>query len=511
MSDDPNNKKTIEDDLKFIEGLDPDKLKYELTRDLGALDAKLMEKEDQPKVIPPQLKVRISDDRMEAYLNVIHPGKPRAIGFATLNAFLEQNRVVKGTILENLEKIVDLQVYDQEVLVARGKLPENGRDASIRIFSRETAAEKCVDVRGRVDFKSMRLKNMVQKGEVIAEKIPLTPGDPGYRVTGEELAPRPGRDMEFRKSLDVAVSPQNELQLIAMKTGMLFPNFTIRDLTIIEGNVDYSTGNITYPKSLIIKGDVKSGFNVESGENIEIQKCVEDALVIAGGDVIVKQGFLGIGKGLILGNNVVLGHIKQQKVVARGDITLGGEALYSQLQSGGTIRSMGVKSIVIGGSLIAEKAIEVGNVGNSQSVRTFLCVGYNKAIMDLDEQIRKLTDYLEKLDNTIKMFRAAGPFEKLPEEKKLLLSRLVKAQDNLTLELNGLRTSRQQIMLGLIERDAPYIKVTGTLFRNTTIQIGDQKKYITTEERNKMYIMHKGGIIDVAATSLRRGDLKEGK
>ncbi|HUU30030.1 MAG TPA: FapA family protein [archaeon] len=511
MPEEPEIKRTIEEELDFIEKLDLERLKFELSQELGPLDAKIVEAEALPKAIPPQLKVRISENRMEAYLKVIHPGKPRAIGFNSLCEYLKANKVVEGIIQENLEKIVDLQVYDQEVLVAQGKLPVNGRDAVIRIITRETDTEECMDVRGRVDFKKMRLKNVINQGEVVAVKTPATPGEKGYKVTGEEISHKPGKDLDFRKSPDVAVSEKNPLQLVALKSGFLNPNLTIKDLIIIEGHIDYSTGNVNYLKSLIIKGDVKSGFSVECGENVEIYRCVEDSTVIAAGDVIVKEGFLGMGKGLIQGNNVTVGHIKQQKIIAKGDIVVGGEVLYSYLQAGGIIKVMGVKGIVIGGVLVAGKGIEVVNAGNAQNIKTHLCVGYNSEIMELDEKIKKLLENQEKVNKTIKLFKAAGPTELLSEGKKLLLKKLSFSQNNIAEEIKSLQTMRRDKIDELIEKEKPSIKVNGTVFRNTTIQIGDYKKYITVEERNKIFIFHKDTIMDFAASSLRRGDFQEGQ
>lgn len=506
MTEERNEQDSLKKYLDFIENLNLEELKFEVSRELGPLSGDELDSER----IPPRIKVRISEDGMAGYLNVVHPGKPRSVSLSLLQEQLKANGVEQGFIEENLERIVDRQVYDQDVLVARGKLPVSGKDGSIKmLLSKQEDPEDYLDARGRVDFKRMRLKNCVQKGEVIAERVPATPGIDGYLVNGKVLHSRPVKEAEFKLTPDVGLAPDNPLKLLALKDGIFFSDFRIRDISIIEGNISFATGNIKFEKSLIIKGDVKSGFSVECGENVEIYRCVEDAVVTAGGDVIVKEGFLGTGKGIIRGKKVTIGHIKQQKVEALEDIVVGGEVMYSELKAGGIIKVMGVKGIVIGGSLIAAKGIEVVNAGNTQYVKTLLCTGYNNDIIAIDREIFELEKNLDKVTRTSRIFRAVGPLDRLSDKNKGILLKLMASRQAITEGMTRLKSSREHLVLTLIEREKPFIKVTGTVFPGTTIQIGDLKVFMIKETRNKIFICHKGKIVQVAASSLSRGGQRD--
>ena len=495
----------LEKYLEFIRKLDLDQLKYELSSELGPLSGEVLGELDK-EIIPPRIKVRISEDGMEAYINVVYPGKPSSLSLNLLREQLKANGVIKGYLEENLERIIDGKVYDQEVLAARGKLPESGKDGYITVLvNRGEDPEDYIDARGRVDFKRMRLKNVVQRGEVIAERTPAVAGINGYLVNGKELHSKAVNEAEFRLNPDVGLAPDNQLKLLALKDGVFFPDFTIRDINIIEGNISYATGNVRYEKSLIIRGDVKSGFSVECGENVDIYRCVEDATVTAGGDVIVKEGFLGTGKGVIKGKNVTVGHIKQQKAEAVEDIVVGGEVMYGELLAGGIIKVMGIKGIVIGGSLIAGKGIEVANAGNTQNVKTLLCAGYNNKIIVQDRKLEELDNYVHKVFNSVQIFRAAGSMEKLSLKTRGILQRLMKTKEALNEEITLLKTQREDEITAIVEREKPTIKVTGTVFPGVTIQIGNLKIYVTKEIRNKIFICHKGRIVEVAASSLSRG------
>lgn len=410
---------------------------------------------------------------------------------------LKENGVVKGIIEKKIDEIFIGKLLGQEVLVARGVQPENGQDASIKLIFKAQIAkpEDCIDSRGRVDFKQMRQANIVEAGEVIAEIIPSTPGKEGYNVTGNVLLPKPGKEEEFTSTQDIGVSPENNSHIIALKTGILKKDFTIDEVNFINGNVDYSTGNIDYPKSIIIKGDVKSGFSVRCDENIEVRGCVEDAEVIAEGDIVVKQGVIGTGKGLIKGRNITIGHIKQQNVIAAGDIFVGGEVMHGELKAGGYIKMIGVRGILIGGSVSAVKGIEVINAGNNSHVKTFLQVGYDEKIGKMEEQLQSLHNYRDKVNTALRIMKVADKVNQLSQEKKQVLGQLLETRKSLTGKIENLNT----IMLGAIDKliteEKPYIKLLRSVFPNTTIQIGHKKLHVSSELRNKTFRLHKDNII----------------
>ncbi|MBN2289796.1 MAG: DUF342 domain-containing protein [Candidatus Glassbacteria bacterium] len=494
------DQKQLEEDLAFISKLNIDELKYEISDELGEMSEQagmlLDEAERKIDVVPPKIEVRLSPDKLQAYLKVVSPGKPIPITEDDLRKSLEQKGVTSGILEKRIEEILVEKLIGQEVIIARGKAPENGRDGYIKPLQdlKKKSPEDCVDSRGRVDFKQMRVSNIVEVGEVIAEKVPATKGRQGFDVTGKVLSPRSGKDVDFRLTPNIGVSPENEFQLVALKNGTLKKNFTIEEINFINSDVDYSTGNINYPQSLVITGDVKSGFAVHCGENVEVRGCVEDAEVIADGDVIVKQGFLGDSKGLIKGKNVTIGHVKQQSVVASEDIILGGEAIRSSLRAGGFIRMLGVRGIVLGGELIAEKGIEVMNAGNVRNIKTRLRVGYNKEIENLEGRIGKLVQSKAKIETVLRIFKAAGKVKELSPEKKSTMNRLVETERKILEEMEKLERTKLDTVEALLAREKPYIKVVQGIFPNVTVCIGHLKKLITQEMRNKRFCYHKNSI-----------------
>src|SRR5208337_4362272 len=77
-------------------------------------------------------------------------------------------------------------------------------------------------------------------------------------------------------------------------------------VVIINGDVDLTTGNINFNGTVHITGSVRPGFKVQADSDVIIERDVEDAHIIAGGNITIKNG--------VVGNESV-------HITARGDIT----------------------------------------------------------------------------------------------------------------------------------------------------------------------------------------------
>ena len=70
---------------------------------------------------------------------------------------------------------------------------------------------------------------------------------------------------------------------ILVKNGVLH----VSQIHTVKGDIDYSTGNLKFNGSIKIGGTVKAGFEVIAEGSVEINGNVEDAKILAGGDVVV--------------------------------------------------------------------------------------------------------------------------------------------------------------------------------------------------------------------------------
>jgi len=286
--------------------------------------------------------ISVEFDGLEAWLEVedpLSPIKPEQVWLA-----LERNRVVYGLVEENIEKFISRWPGVERILVAMGRAPVAGEDATLgEVKHIKTDLTPTVNEEGQVDFKHLNLISPVEKGEVIQVRTPPTPGQPGMDVGGNIIPSIPGKDIKLHKGENTRKSEDNT-KLLASKAGFLhkggFGKIDVRSLYTVQRDVDYSTGNIEYKGDVLVKGDVRAGFTVISGGDVIIKGAVEDAVIEAEGDVVVKGGVVSSGSAVIK---------------AGGDISVG-FVQHSRLESGGSVF---IKVASMGTTISARKDVEV--------------------------------------------------------------------------------------------------------------------------------------------------------
>ncbi|MEY8214211.1 MAG: FapA family protein, partial [Colwellia sp.] len=135
----------------------------------------------------------------------------------------------------------------------------------------------------------------VKIGDPLAKKIPLTEGKKGYTVTATTLPSEPGNDVHLLSGNGTAISVKNENILVSKKVGM--PKIISNGMEVDEvykvKNVTVATGNINFTGSVIIEGDVNEGMKVIASGDITIGGFVESSIIEAGGDVTISGGIIG--------------------------------------------------------------------------------------------------------------------------------------------------------------------------------------------------------------------------
>jgi len=212
-------------------------------------------------------------------------------------------------------------------------LPENGADARI---------ETCVDLEhrgkpaemidGGVDFKNLGIYINVEKGQVLAVKVPATSGIPGTDVCGNSIPARAGKDLALHPGANIHIL--DDTKLVAAVGGNLMMTggrMSVSPILQIKGNVDLSTGNIDFAGDVVVQGSVTEGFSVKAGGNVDIAGMVSGGS-IQGINVTVRQGIVGLNKGVISATgSVTAKFVENAKVTADQDIFISDVVLHSQL------------------------------------------------------------------------------------------------------------------------------------------------------------------------------------
>jgi hypothetical protein len=174
----------------------------------------------------------------------------------------------------------------------------NGKDASIKPLV-ESAQTRILKPKkrddGSVDMRDLGDIICVKIGDPLAKKVPLTQGVQGYTVTATPLAPKPGNDVELVVGEGTTLSSKNKNVLISEKVGLpkLINNGMEVDEVYKIKDVTVATGNINFTGSVIIEGDVTEGMKVVASGDISVGGFVESATLAAGGDITIAGGIIG--------------------------------------------------------------------------------------------------------------------------------------------------------------------------------------------------------------------------
>ena len=364
-----------------------------------------------PIIFNGTFEVSIAPDEMTAFCKA-HPAGPG--GFMPnkeeILHQLEEHSVTFGIVhkdMETLEKLCkDGSCPVDPFIVAKGIPAIDGDDGTFNYqFDTDTSLSPKIDSEGHADYKSINIFTTVDNGDKLVSLIAPTAGNRGTTVTGKTVPAKPGNPVKLPQGPNTQISPENPDDLIAATAGIVRLSGGLVEVCegyFVEGDVDFSTGNINYNKTVVVNGDIKAGFDVKCGGDLQVNGTVEESRISVGGNVLCRYGFVGQGKGRIKAKgDVNIGFIKNQKVKSFKNITIAKEAINCFLFSRESIHIHGSPLSIAGGEVTAKKEITVNTVGNHTGIRTLLQVGIDYLIVD---ELSMLRGQLQENEQQLPVF-----------------------------------------------------------------------------------------------------------
>lgn len=438
---------------------------------------------------------QISRNRMEAAILI----KPLLFNCTTLSSedlyrMLTDEGIVHGVMYKQLnrtrESIRTGTSDPARIVLAKGREPTPGTNGSLKFHLEigPIAGELLQD--GSIDFRERKIMVPVADGQIIATKVPPTKGRPGMTVLGERIAQRYGIDIEI-ETVDEAVYSPEKQQVTATSDGVLsvVKNNVIKVCSKLEipGDIDYSTGNIESRNSVVIHGSVLPGFQVKTGGDLEIRGSVMSTQVSSLANIVIKGGITGSASTITGSGDVDIHFIEQGEIRCQGTCVIRKQCYYSKVYTGGAIRFK-EHSTVVGGELIAEDSITLGDVGATGADPVFIGAGVSAERLFYS---RKLLNRLKEEKNSI-MQRLSG-YTGVARTKKLRsLKGGIEDMKMRSLRINlipgsGLysrpteETGNSRTQVSSQQKDADSsdigrisIDVHGTIFAGTILQIGNR-------------------------------------
>ena len=316
--------------------------------------------------------VIVSRDRLGAFLRINAPVPPE-IAAPRFMDLLASRKISRGVV--SVETIAEfLQRCGSSgkgiLQVAQGTPPKLGKDAEIQYLFSAKRRHGIID--GIVDLHDMGAIPQVVEGELLAEKIPFVKEENGLDVYGAVIRAERADDAKIKIGSGVVLSPDG-LKAFAGVGGRpdlsLFGKLSVFSELVIEGDVDFETGNVEFEGAVVVRGNIRDGFSVRcrtltAGE-------ISKAFIDVQGNVTVYGGILGATVKSI--GTVTAVHVYAAQVEAMGDVVVTKGVVDSKIVTSGHFITSG--GTVLSSKIFAGQGMEIYQVGSERSSSSALVLG----------------------------------------------------------------------------------------------------------------------------------------
>jgi uncharacterized protein (DUF342 family) len=448
-----------------------------------------------------RFKIAISKDQMEVKLYPLVQVTDGAL--TTFEDVVEACRR-EDIKVELDEKTIEKQLISAtpvETTIAKGIKPSDGKDGRLEYMVDMSAKPQFIaDAKeDTIDYKNSMQVTLVNVGDVLASVVPPTDGEDGMDVRGNPIKAKPGEKARF--FLGEGVEEKDDLiSVIAAGTPSIQDDIImIRRTYVLQGDVNLSTGNISFPGTVIIHGNVTEGFEILSEENVVVNGFISGATVRAKGYIKCAGGIQGKEKTEITaGSFVAAKFVSTATVTADGDILITKDILHSKINCLSELR---IGGSLIGGVATVLKGIECGSLGSETGVKTIVNIRTHYRQEKAKEQINLVLAEVSAIFDRYKIWNKSESLNQ--EDGKRLLQDIANLQiliqkrqkfDGLVAKFDRIvlenKTAKAKV-LGIFEADvvvsSPFSRYTSNTLMKGPLALSENNEF------QKMAIM-KGGI-----------------
>lgn len=351
------------------------------------------------------LQFRISDDYLRAYV-FIQEKNWRKYTESEIRAALRRNGICDSFIFGDVvEKLAKGRYRGEEVLIAEGKAPEEGKNGSYELlFEEHLPGVPTITKDGRADYTNVMVAATVEEDQQIVKYHPARNARKGKTVTGLEIAGNIGEELKPLVGKGFYRSHRNGHYYAAVTGHVSFEEesgiLNVVEVLVISHDLTRINGNIVYEGSVHVMGNVSDSVQIRAGKDIIIDGYVESANLYAGKNIMIRRGVNAAGNGYIEAGGRIMGSFFEDVVLkAKGDIE-GNYFMNCEVESRGKVEAKGGKSRIIGGSIKAIVGVETAVLGSPGGNRTEVDVGDTLAVQgDYDYCMKKLGDIQKELND----------------------------------------------------------------------------------------------------------------
>lgn len=360
------------------------------------------------------------------------PGTPLSLELAT-QALKEKE--VKGAINTNLIKQAIERIRETgentEVVVLRGEKPVLPGSIKITPLVYPETEDK---------------PPIVYAGDRILSLKRVQDGHDGHDVFGNILVSSSAQSIE-EPDHDETIARETmggETFFTARVSGEIVVTgnrYSVSHTKSITGNIDDKTGDIVFPGSLELVGNIASGRSVKAGEKLTVTGSAAASLAYAEDSVRMNGGIKGAGRGTVWAKREI--HItwaENARILAGQTIRVDKFCFQCTVKTNEQLLMKGSPGVLLGGNIRATKGIEVMELGSAKTIRTSISFGQNYLVSDKIEvserELEQIRVTVEKIDTEMEQTTSTNPRIHELRRKKL---ELLKRKEKLTVRIFTLK------------------------------------------------------------------------
>jgi len=435
----------------------------------------------QGQALASTFSVEVAKDGMSASMTVGPPRKGAAppVLEDALEA-LAAAGVVYGVDRQGISRILARGAYDRPFPAAAGSEPVFGKAHRLVYHFNTNRGKPYLEMDfGRINLKELNFIENRRAGDMLAELVPPVRAVDGRTVTGETIAAATdGEIVELRAGQNARLS-EDGTKLYAECDGnvRLAAGAVLVEPVIYVKSVGFETGNIRFEGSVVIEGGIADGFVVEAGGDIQVGHGVGKATLKAGGNVLLKTGINGNGKGVIeCDGDLFAKYIESCQVDCRSNVLVEEAIMNSRVVAYKHCVLSGRRSEVIASDLIVGGSFWCKKLGNFNEAETRLAVGVEPVLLAdfraTGATLASKQAELDKLENQVEQLGKLVRDGRADERAGQAYLQLKESLDRLGPEIAGLRTRLPHLRERLSASRASLVVVEEIMYKGVVITFG---------------------------------------
>ncbi|URN93434.1 MAG: FapA family protein [Candidatus Pristimantibacillus lignocellulolyticus] len=459
------------------------------------------------QIFDANINIEISADKLTALLNFHYISDNVSYEVAELDEYIRSKGIVHGILYDNLRLIAnDPLVYmKRKIEIAKGTPAGKGIDGKVEFITkiRKQSVYDESSESETIDFKQIKKLDNVNKGQLIAQLVPPSYGQPGISVKGEPIDATLGKSARFKVGKNVVKNGEGNalysaidglISITDQEKINVFPVFEV------NGDVDYRIGNIDFVGTVVIRGNVLTGFKIKAVGDIRVIGGVEGADLESEGSIEVTGGIMASGKGQVKAkNNIKCSFIQDANLIAGQNITVSQSIMHSIVRAGHSVECNSSKGLIVGGTIQAGEGVSARTIGNSMSTNTIIEVGVNPTLREEQVELRHaMKEHAENLDRTEKalvildQMAASG---KLTPDRFAMRQKLINTKQQTANSVAEMKDRLFEIEKLLENSEKASVSVKNTVYGGVKIVIGRYTRYIKDSTSNILFKYEDGEIV----------------